>query len=185
MPAPTITKNEVLMRLFVTFRDYGYEGATLSKISAATGLGKASLYHHFPRGKEQMVLEVLDFVEKFNYENIIKPLEGEGTAEEKLEQMRKTVDGLYDNGSSACIIGALVHGNALPIVQNKLKTILDQWIQALAKVLIDSGIEDKEARLRAEKALTCIQGALIIARGINNKAHFQRIIRDIPQGLLS
>ncbi len=32
---------------------YGYEGATLARLSAATGLG-TSLYHHFPKAKEEM-----------------------------------------------------------------------------------------------------------------------------------
>lgn len=42
---------EAVRRLVKTFRQSGYEGTTLSQISQATGLGKASLYHHFPNGK--------------------------------------------------------------------------------------------------------------------------------------
>ncbi|TGQ06111.1 helix-turn-helix domain-containing protein, partial [Mesorhizobium sp. M00.F.Ca.ET.217.01.1.1] len=36
------------------FREHGYEGASLALIGAATGLGKGSLYHFFPGGKEEM-----------------------------------------------------------------------------------------------------------------------------------
>lgn len=38
---------EVVQRLLKVFRQHGYEGATLSRISEATGLGRASLCHHF------------------------------------------------------------------------------------------------------------------------------------------
>ncbi|MEP7000146.1 MAG: helix-turn-helix domain-containing protein, partial [bacterium] len=48
MPAPISSKDEVLDRLLDTFRDRGYEGASLAELSAATGLMKSSLYHYFP-----------------------------------------------------------------------------------------------------------------------------------------
>ena len=54
MDKPTLIRS-----LLNIFREYGYEGASLSKISERTGLGKASLYHHFPNGKQQMAQEVL------------------------------------------------------------------------------------------------------------------------------
>ena len=41
------------------FRAHGYEGASLTLITQATGLGKGSLYNFFPDGKEQMAAEVL------------------------------------------------------------------------------------------------------------------------------
>ncbi|MFD2271320.1 TetR/AcrR family transcriptional regulator [Undibacterium arcticum] len=42
------------------FRSEGYEGASLAKLSEATGLGRSSLYHHFPMGKEDMANAALD-----------------------------------------------------------------------------------------------------------------------------
>ena len=62
MPAPLDAneKLEIIDRLFVVFRDRGYEGSSLADLSQATGLGKSSLYHHFPRGKEQMAEAVLE-----------------------------------------------------------------------------------------------------------------------------
>src|ERR1700749_1985402 len=62
MPAALDAKEkaEIVGRLFVVFQDRGYEGASLADLSQATGLGKSSLYHHFPRGKEQMAEAVLE-----------------------------------------------------------------------------------------------------------------------------
>ena len=54
MPAPLLSKDEVIGRLMRVFRTFGYSGATLARFSEATGLGKASLYHHFPGGKEEL-----------------------------------------------------------------------------------------------------------------------------------
>src|SRR5260370_8776623 len=60
MPAALASKDEIIDRLFTVFRDRGFEGASLADLSRATGLGKSSLYHHFPRGKEQMAEAVLE-----------------------------------------------------------------------------------------------------------------------------
>ena len=51
MPITKVNEDELLDRLTDVFRTYGYEGASLSKISEATGLQRASLYHRFP-GRE-------------------------------------------------------------------------------------------------------------------------------------
>jgi hypothetical protein len=43
---------------------FGYrEGASLSLISEATGLGKGCLYHFFPGGKEEMADAVLSEID--------------------------------------------------------------------------------------------------------------------------
>ena len=48
------SRADVIQALIDVFRRCGYDGATLSSISEATGLGRASLYHHFPGGKQEM-----------------------------------------------------------------------------------------------------------------------------------
>ena len=45
-----MSKDTAVPQLLTVFQRYGYEGATLAKLSAATGLGKASLYHYFSQG---------------------------------------------------------------------------------------------------------------------------------------
>ena len=48
MPQALLSREDLLDRLLLVFRDRGFEGATIAEIARATGLGKASLYHHFP-----------------------------------------------------------------------------------------------------------------------------------------
>src|SRR4029453_1864404 len=47
-------KLELISILDDVFLRRGFEGPTLSVLSRACGLGKASLYHHFPGGKDEM-----------------------------------------------------------------------------------------------------------------------------------
>ena len=71
--------------LFRLFRHHGYDGVSLAKIAEATGLGKASLYHHFPGGKTEMVRETLAYSGRWMTDNIVVPLQGEGEPLERLK----------------------------------------------------------------------------------------------------
>ncbi|MEO0971892.1 MAG: helix-turn-helix domain-containing protein, partial [Pseudomonadota bacterium] len=60
MPRPaSINDDDLLDRLSSVFREVGYEEASMALLASASGLKKASLYHRFPGGKEQMAREVL------------------------------------------------------------------------------------------------------------------------------
>ena len=50
MAKPVSERADLLPLISEVFRSHGYEGATLTLIGKATGLGKGSLYHFFPGG---------------------------------------------------------------------------------------------------------------------------------------
>ena len=58
-PTPSASRERLLLAIGEVFETRGYDGATLTLLSAATGLGKASLYHHFPGGKADMAAALL------------------------------------------------------------------------------------------------------------------------------
>lgn len=59
MPAdPTRdTRGRILEAFTTQLRSRGYLGASLDAVASETGIRKASLYHHFPGGKEEMYRE--------------------------------------------------------------------------------------------------------------------------------
>ena len=56
---PRATRALLEDQLVTVFKKRGYEGATLTQLAESTGLGKASLYHHFPGGKAEMAAVLL------------------------------------------------------------------------------------------------------------------------------
>ena len=71
------------------FRDHGYDGASLSLIMKATGLVKASLYHRFASGKEEMAATVMDRVAGEFASSLLAPLSESGDPEERLRETGK------------------------------------------------------------------------------------------------
>lgn len=177
---PKETYIPCLLRLF---RQYGYDGATLSKISEATGLGKASLYHHFPGGKDEMVEAVLDYLERWLEQNILQMLNSSGDALSRLQRMCDRLSELYEGGQQPCLFAILLLGSARDVFHDKVKALFRVWIDAIAAVLIESGMDEKLAQQRGEDAVIAIQGSLILSQGLDNPVLFGRVIQHLPEEL--
>lgn len=179
-----MSKQEAIPLLVDVFRQYGYEGATLSRLSKATGLGKASLYHYFPNGKEEMAEAVLKHVNGWLEENILALLRTGCQPTERIRAMSKAVDQLYCHGEHACLLAVLSLGKSHDLFQDQIQQALNAWIDAIAQVLIGAGTNPAQARIRAEDAILQIQGALVLARGLDNTAPFQRVLKRLSDNLL-
>jgi TetR/AcrR family transcriptional repressor of lmrAB and yxaGH operons len=170
--------------LLSLFRQYGYDGATLAKISATTGLGKASLYHHFPGGKDDMVVTVLHYLEQWLDQNVLQVLRYPGDPLSRLQQMCDRLSEVYEGGKQPCLFAVLLLGSSRDVFHDRVKAIFRGWIDAIAAVLIESGMEEKLAQQRGEDGIIAIQGALILSRGLENPSPFQRVIQQLPLELL-
>jgi AcrR family transcriptional regulator len=177
--------DEVIAQLAKVFRQYGYEGATLSRLSKATGLGKASLYHHFPNGKEEMAAVVLDRMKQWFEECVLAPLRDAGEPSDRIRAMSDSVDEIYNRGRHSCLLAVLTLGESKDLFHIQIAYALNIWIDTLAQVLIEAGFAPELARHKAEDAIAQIQGALVLARGLNDTAPFERVIKRLPEELLT
>ncbi len=178
-----MSKETYIPVLLQVFRQYGYDAASLSKISEATGMRKASLYHYFPGGKNEMVKSVLDYLEKWFNDNVVSVLEGEGDTVMRFQQMCNNLSNLYEEGQKPSLCATLLLGSARDVFHDQVKALFQNWIKAIARVLVESGIDEELAFQRAEDAVIEIQGALILSLGLEDPNLFQRIIKNLPQEL--
>lgn len=184
MPAPLLSREAVVDRLLGAFRRFGYDAASLGQLSSASGLGRSSLYHYFPGGKEEMAGAVLDRVDQWVQEAVLSPLRASGTPERRLNQVIAALDHFYGGGTEACLLGNFVVGDARVAFQDQLSTAFHQLIDGLAQLARDKGIPAREARQRAEDAVVRIQGSLIVSRGLGDPSPFRRLLKQLPQDLL-
>lgn len=185
MPAPIVSREEVIQRLTRAFRESGYQSASLARLSEATGLGKASLYHYFPGGKEQMAETVLEHVSEWFKQHVLDPLNGPGTPTERLNGMILELNDFYKKGRCGCLLDLLAIGEAGELFKQPIKTSIQAWESAIATVLVDAGQDKSQAENRAEDALIAIEGALVIARAKGSTEPFTRTLSALPSRLLS
>jgi TetR/AcrR family transcriptional repressor of lmrAB and yxaGH operons len=180
-----MAKETYIPCLLQLFRQYGYDGATLSKISEATGLGKASLYHHFPGGKDEMVETVLQFLENWLDQTVLQPLNRPGDALTRLQHMCDGLSELYEGGEQPCLSAVLLLGSARDVFHARVKALYRIWIDAVAHVLVEHGMNQALAYQRGEDAAIAVQGSLILSQGLDDPSLFQRVVRQLPQKICS
>ena len=185
MPAPLLSKPEMLDRLMNLFRDQGFDGASLADISSATGLGKSSLYHHFPNGKEQIALEVLGHLESQLEEVVFEPMRSSAPPAKKLDRMLDAIDQFYEHGRKACLLERLTasvdHGH----FRRPLGRAFSTWIDAVEALGLEAGLTRSVARHRAEDLVVRIEGALVVCAGTGDTSVFARTIRDLRESALA
>jgi TetR/AcrR family transcriptional regulator, lmrAB and yxaGH operons repressor len=175
---------EAIQKLVKVFRQYGYEGTTLSRISEATGLGRASLYHHFPGGKQEMAEAVIDYVGETFETVILAPLHRKGKPVDRIRAMSDRLTEFYNYGRDACLIALFSIGESNDLFHSQVNQALTAWIESLTNVSIEAGVPDLEARQRAENAVIQVQGALVLTRGLNSTKPFERVLQHLPERLL-
>ena len=179
-----MSREQAIIRLIPAFRKYGYEGTTLSLLSKASGLGKASLYHYFPGGKSEMAEATFEYVSAAFDDRVLKTLEGKAKAEFKIKAMSNSLEKFYDNGNNACFSAIMSFGEANNLFHDRVKEKFQRTIDKLAQILIDEGLEAQIAQERSQNAMIEIQGALILARILDDTKPFNRVIKSLPAKLL-
>src|SRR5262245_1321136 len=56
----TVNRTDILLAAASVFQERGYQGATMADIARRVNLTAGSLYHHFPAGKRDLLLAVLN-----------------------------------------------------------------------------------------------------------------------------
>jgi len=185
VPAALLSRDEVVARIQDVFRDHGFDGASLAEISKATGLGKSSLYHYFPGGKDEMAVAVLARLGAWMNDYALAALKRDGPPKARLRAMLRVLDEFYVGGRNACVLGNLVIGNSREKFQDFLASAFGEWIGALRALAVEAGVRGPEAQLRAEDAVVRIEGALIVAGGLDDPSPFKRALRNVERDLLA
>ena len=177
-------REDLLAALSEVFRAHGYEGATLALISEATGLGKGSLYNFFPGGKEQMADEVLASIDRWFVDHIYTPLRNASDPEKGIAAMYAATDAYFRSGQRVCLVGVVALGASRDLFGAKVKTYFAGWVDALAAALRRLGDDKAAAHRKAEHAVLEIQGALVIARALDDSKVFSRALKESERRLL-
>ena len=178
-------RSDTIIPLAEIFREYGYEGASLALIGKATGLGKGSLYHFFPGGKEEMVQAVLAEIENWFDRTIYAPLREGTDVNGAIDAMLDGVTDYFKSGRRVCLVGALAVSNTRDRFSKAIRGYFESWVDALRSALVRQGRSDHQAGALSEDAVLSIQGAIILSRALDDPAVFQRAIDQVRGRLIT
>ncbi len=170
----------LLERLTEVFRSKGYEGSSFNDLYTSAGLKKASLYHRYPGGKEEIANAVLQYTEvwsKKHVEDITR--DTKKPARQRLQGVSQNINILYAQGEKTCILRALSTDAGIASLRELIQTTMTHWLGSFKFLTEDIGFTPEESTQRATQILINIQGALIISKGLNNKSIFKDTLYNI------
>lgn len=178
-------RKDVISMLAEIFREHGYDGTSLSLITEKTGLGKGSLYHFFPGGKEEMAEAVLGDISAWFRTHIFEPLRNTEDPAAALDAMFAAVDGYFRQGRRLCLMGVIATSGAHDRFARELNRYFSDWRADLAATLERAGTPATECDGLAEEIVGGIQGALILARSLEDPGAFGRVLTRLKARCLT
>jgi len=179
MSRKATVRADMLPALAEVFREHGFDGASLSLISDRTGLGKGSLYHFFPGGKEEMAAVVLAEIDGWFNRYVFAPLREEVDSQGAIEQMLQAVEVYFMSGRRMCLVGVFALSDARDRFASQVRTYFVAWTKDLTDALMRAGHDAAIARELSEETVAGIQGALVLARALDDPTSFQRTVNRL------
>ena len=182
-PDPDLEMLRTVARLF---RDRGFEGTSLSLIMEETGLSKASLYHRFPGGKQEMALEVLEQTATVFSQHLLAPLSEEGDPRRRLKRTTGRLREFYESGWRPCLMETMTLSFDLDSeIHAAVRACLRYWLETFAEFAGETMPTRTEALRAAEQAVSMIEGSLILSRGIGSTQPFSHALRELASILIA
>ncbi|WP_279058855.1 TetR/AcrR family transcriptional regulator [Mobiluncus mulieris] len=168
------SREVVVKELTNIFEELGYTGAGMAQISAATQLGRGSLYNLFPDGKSQMMHEVLAAVEAEFHAAVIAPLEAG-----HIEGMFEGLLTFFRDGERPSLWGQLTLDEGGAAFHEAIRDHYMNWRGALTKAMLSAGAGRGSAASLSERTISGVEGALLLAVSLDDTGALGRGLRTM------
>ena len=167
------------------FIERGYDGATLVHLAHATGLSKASLYHHYPGGKPEMAASLVRHAIARLQRMAFQHLQAHTAPAQALQEFIAGFAAYTNHGHSACFLAVISHhGTAheeITPLQNEISRQFGDWHKALAATFEALGEKPKRADRKAHELIARLYGALMNAKIHREPRLFEKAIARLTK----
>lgn len=166
------TRDRIIDSSAELFRRQGYTGTGVKQIVAAANAPFGSLYHFFPKGKEQLAAEVIRTSGQL-YIQLFATIAAE--APDALSAVRDFFSGAANtleetDYADACPIATValeVAGTNEPL-REATAQVFDSWIIGATEYFAIAGIQRDTARALAFSMLSLLEGAFVFCRAMRS-----------------
>jgi TetR/AcrR family transcriptional repressor of lmrAB and yxaGH operons len=157
-------KQTMIERTAVLLAKKGLQGASFSEILEASGAPRGSLYHHFPGGKDELVLAALEHAANQAL-SVLDRLAGKPAREvaEGFLSLWRSVLARSDFSAGCAVVAVTVAAESEDL-RARAAGILRNWRDKLVTLFVAGGIPKKKARSLAASLVAACEGGVILAR---------------------
>jgi TetR/AcrR family transcriptional repressor of lmrAB and yxaGH operons len=176
-------RQEIVRSAALLFRRQGYAATGTTQILAASGAPRGSLYHYFPRGKEQIGQAAVEHAGDVVTATLTRLIEREATPGAALREYARLLSAwLRDSGyRDGCPITTTLLELApeSETVSAAGRRAFADWTDTFSEALSAAGAEPEQARRLATLAVASLEGALVLARVHQDNNAMQVVANDV------
>jgi TetR/AcrR family transcriptional regulator, lmrAB and yxaGH operons repressor len=175
----TGTRVRILRSAQYLFRKRGYSASGLNEILEMAQAPKGSLYHHFPAGKEQIGVAVIEQLT----DGILalfaasKARSTSAMVRQVGAQLATTIE-RTDHELCALFAGFLAQRNTAPLLAQAVATAYTRMADALTERLRDEGMSAQRARDVGFSVVALLEGASMIGMARGDARAFEAAVRE-------
>jgi len=171
MPRPDRSRAALVDTAAVLFRRQGYAATGVNQILESADVKAGSLYHHFPKGKQELAAAVVDSVGA-GIERRLRGFLDSGLPVADIVEgwIDLMASGLCSDQRDGCPIEPIATEsvNASPQVRDASAQAFTGWCSAITDRLRADGWPEQDAEQTALAVIAIIEGALILSRIFGN-----------------
>jgi len=171
------TRKKMLISAAEVMRERGAAGVTIDAVLARSGAPRGSVYHHFPEGRNQMLLEALRYAGD-SITEIIDDAADRGARVLVHKFIEYWESRLFDGGFNAgCPVVAAALGSAddEPQLCSDAGVILGRWCTSLTRAFVSDGFSEEDAASLSVTSIAALEGAIMLCRSTRSAAPLRQV----------
>ncbi|MFS8103859.1 TetR/AcrR family transcriptional regulator [Lentzea alba] len=176
------TKQRMLDSAVLLLRERGAAGVTVDAVLAHSGAPRGSVYHHFPGGRNEMVLGAVRQAGDY-----IAAMVRESAAEGDVRQMVERLVAFWKRAltktdyRAGCPVAAMAMDSRdiVPDAGELVREIFTRWQVSLAEALSASGFAAPRAQRLATLVVSAIEGAIVLCRAHRDLGPLDDVLVEI------
>ncbi|MEM9279921.1 MAG: TetR/AcrR family transcriptional regulator [Pseudomonadota bacterium] len=177
MPRKSDARQKMIRTAAELFRARGYHGVGLTEILTESGAPKGSFYYHFPNGKDELALAVIEAGGKFVSKLIDRAFEDAANVEEAVNELVSMIASAFEQSGfeMGCPVTSLVLELAPSDeeARKQVDTVFTHWMSRMVEHAARLGVSDDLLPIykQAFRALlVAIEGGWVISRSTHTVA---------------
>lgn len=165
----------------------GVSATSLSDVLAESGAPRGSIYHHFPRGKDQLAGDAIQWTSErvLTHQRACRATTANGVLECFIDMWRQVV--LASGGTAGCVVAGVAIdtvGDAKGLI-DVVRATFRSWIDLLTAQLTAAGVPPARAAAIAVATVAGMEGALILCRAEGGVGPLETVAAELMRLLPS
>ena len=179
----TNTRQHIVERTVILLAKKGLQGASFSQILEESGAPRGSLYHYFPGGKDELVLEAIGLAGDQAL-GILDRLAGKPA-----DEVASAFIGLWrlvltrSDFGAGCAVAAVTVAAETPNLRERAGQVFRRWREKLGQLLESGGVPAGRGAALAATLISSCEGAVILSRAEQTLEPFELVATEQLDGI--